>query len=145
MSSVTTFMGNLRRIGKLYERMCKPICSRYQLTSIEATIISFLCNNPGKDTAADIVEFRMLSKSNVSNAVESLIQKKLILRKPDEMDRRKIHLSLTAEAKPIVQEIESIFLEFREIIFRGFSQEEQEMFFSFNNRIVENVKMEKES
>ena len=55
--------------------MLKAICEEYRLTLIEATIISFLHNNPAKNTAADIVELRMLSKGNVSQAVESLIQK----------------------------------------------------------------------
>ena len=41
---------------------------------MEADIISFLKNNPGKDTAADIVELRMLSKGAVSKTVEALIQ-----------------------------------------------------------------------
>ena len=71
--------------------MLKDICNNYQLTIIEATIISFLYNNPGKDTAADIVELRMLSKGNVSQAVESLIQKSLLKREQDKEDRRKIH------------------------------------------------------
>ena len=42
--------------------MLKEICGAYHLTMIEANIISFLYNNPGKDTAGDIVELRMLSR-----------------------------------------------------------------------------------
>ena len=44
---------------------------------------------------ADIVELRMLLKGNVSQAVESLIQKSLLKREQNKEDRRKIHLSLT--------------------------------------------------
>ena len=43
-----------------------------RLTITEGKVISFLYNNPGKDTAADITELRMLSKGNVSQAVESI-------------------------------------------------------------------------
>lgn len=75
MSQKSNFLVNIRRIIKLHETMLKQICQDYHLSLIEATIISFLYNNPGKDTAADIVELRMLSKGNVSQAVESLIQK----------------------------------------------------------------------
>ena len=42
---------------------------------MEIKIISFLYNNPEKDTAADIAELRMLPKRNISKAVESLIKK----------------------------------------------------------------------
>ena len=107
---------------------------------IEATIISFLFNHPGRDTAADIVELRMLSKSNVSQAVESLIQKSLLQRRQDTADRRRIHLLLTAEAAPITAEIEKVRASFHKKIFRGFTEEEQRLFTAFNERIAENTK-----
>ena len=81
----THFLVQFRQLNKLYECMLKEICRRHKLTLIETTIISFLYNNPGRDTAADIVELRMLSKGNVSQAVELLIQKSLLKRIPDEM------------------------------------------------------------
>ena len=71
MGRPTDFMTNTRRIIKLYESMLRTICEQYQLTLIEATILSFLYNNPGIDTAADIAELRMLSKGNVSLAVRA--------------------------------------------------------------------------
>lgn len=72
----------LRSLFRLYDKMLKKVCTEHDLTVIEADIISFLQNNPGKDTAADIVELRMLSKGAVSKAVESLIQKSLLEREP---------------------------------------------------------------
>ena len=74
MGRPTDFLTNTRRIIKLYESMLRSICEKHRLTLLEATILSFLHNNPGVDTAADITELRMLSKGNVSQAVESLIQ-----------------------------------------------------------------------
>ena len=67
MAQTTDFLMYFRRIIKLHESMLKEICETYQLTMIEANIISFLYNNPGRDTARDIVELRMLSKGNVSH------------------------------------------------------------------------------
>ena len=58
--------------------MLKRVCTEHDLTLVEADIISFLQNNPEKDTAADIVELRMLSKGAVSKGVEALIQKSLL-------------------------------------------------------------------
>ena len=104
MRRATTLLTNMRRTIKLYDSMLKSVCEHYDLTLMEAAIISFLYNNPGKDTAADIVELRMLAKSNVSQAVESLIQKSLLYRTQDTKDRRKIHLSLAEKTKPITQE-----------------------------------------
>ena len=75
MSSTTTdFLSSIRQITRLHEAMLRDLCERYHLTLSEAAILSFLHNNPGKDTAADIVELRGLKKSNVSPAVECLYQ-----------------------------------------------------------------------
>ena len=92
MSHSTEFLINIRRIIRLHESMLKEICGKYQMNLMEATVISFLNNNPGKDTAADIVELRMLQKSNVSQAVESLAQRGFISRTQDRKDLSLIHI-----------------------------------------------------
>ena len=100
MKKTTELFMGLRSLFRLYDKMLKKVCTEHDLTVIEADIVSFLQNNPGKDTAADIVELRMLSKGAVSKAVESLIQKFLLEREPDTEDRRKIHLKLRSQAGP---------------------------------------------
>ena len=67
MSSTELWMG-LRSLIRLYDKMLKKVCTEHDLTVIEADVISFLRNNPGKDTAVDIVELRRLSKGAVSKA-----------------------------------------------------------------------------
>ena len=106
---------------------------------MEATVISFLNNNPGKDTAADIVELRMLQKSNVSQAVESLAQRGFISRTQDRKDRRRIHLSLTEKAGDIVRELDEIREAFHREIFRGLSEEDIETFHRVNEQIGSNI------
>lgn len=136
----THFLVQFRQLNKLYECMLKEICRRHKLTLIETTIISFLYNNPGRDTAADIVELRMLSKGNVSQAVELLIQKSLLKRIPDENDRRRIHLELLPDAIPITNEIDTIKETFRTELFHGFSKEEETAGI-FEPEVMENAKM----
>ena len=136
----TEFLTNIRQIMRLHDQMLKSICGQYQMNITETAVISFLYNNPGKDTAADIVELRMLSKGAVSQAVESLIQKKLLEREQDTKDRRRIHLSLTPAANPITQEIEKAQKGFRDKVFQGFTEEERELFNEFHLRIQENTK-----
>lgn len=144
MYSSNTLLVNIRRIIKLYDHMLKPVCEDYGLMPIEATIISFLHNHPGRDTAAEIAELRMLSKSSVSQGVENLIQKGLLVRSQDTEDRRKIHLSLTEKAEPITEDIEKVWRGFRDKIFRGFSEEEEKAFLQYNERLVLNTIREME-
>ena len=140
MHRTNSLLVNIRRIIKLYDSMLRSVCDQYGLAPIEVTIISFLYNNPGRDTAADIVELRMLSKGNVSQAVEGLIQRSLLRRQQDTQDRRKSHLSLPVDAAPITADIELVRKRFQEQVFRGFSDEEREQFALFNDRVAENTK-----
>ena len=132
------FMG-LRSLFRLYDKMLKKVCTEHDLTVIEADIISFLQNNPGKDTAADIVELRGLSKGAVSKA-ECLIQKTLLERVPDLEDRRKIHLKIMPEAGPVTESINEVKEEFVGTILEGFTKEELEMQSQFLDRLFENTK-----
>ncbi|MDO4278340.1 MAG: MarR family transcriptional regulator [Lachnoclostridium edouardi] len=138
MGYTTDFLMTLRCVIKFHEGMMKHVCSQYNLSLIEANIIAFLHNNPGKDTAKDIVELRMLSKGNVSQAVESLIQKSLLQRAGDAKDRRKVHLTLLPKSAPITQTIKSMQRNFYQELFQGISLEEQKLFLHINRRLMAN-------
>lgn len=138
-ATVTDFLINNRRILKFHEFMLKEICREHHLTLVEATIISFLHNNPGKDTAGDIAELRMLQKGNVSTAVELLFQKNLVFRIPDQADRRKVHLALTEKAVPIVQSVDRMQSEFEQALWAGMTLEDQQVFWQANRKMRENI------
>lgn len=135
----TNFLINIRRLMKLHEGIMKEICAEYQLSLIEANIISFLHNNPACDTACDIVELRMLSKGNVSKALESLICKGFVTRTPDCKDRRKMHLSLLPKTIPVTDSIDTAREQIQELLFSGFTEEECKLFDSLHRRMMENA------
>lgn len=140
MNRSTEMWMGLRSLIRLYDKMLKKVCTEHDLTVIEADVISFLQNNPGKDTAADIVELRMLSKGAVSKAVESLIQKSLLERIPDTEDRRRIHLKLKQEAAPVTESIDEVREEFSDTVLDGFTKEELEAHTRFFQRLSDNTK-----
>lgn len=139
--NTTDFLTSLRCMMKLYDGMLKAVCEQYQLTLTEARIISFLYNNPGKDTAGDIVELKMLSKGNVSRAVDTLIGKSMLQRRQDEQDRRKIHLTLLAGAAPVTETIEKLRTEFDQELFSGASDEDLKLFLRLHTRLKENAQL----
>lgn len=138
--NATDHLMQFRRCAKLHEHMLKKICDTYHLSLLEGTVLCFLHNNPDKDTATDIVELRMLSKGNVSQAVESLSSKGFLQRTADTANRRKIHLSLLPKAQPVTREIDAMLIHFRDTLFLDFSPEEMEMYAAFCQRIIENTK-----
>lgn len=134
----------LRSMLRLYEKMIKNVCRKYGLSMVEVDIIAFLKNHPMKDTAADIVEFRMLSKAAVSKGAELLIQKGLLERNPDQKDRRKVHLILTEDAQPIMYDVQQVQESYAAQLLDGFSEEEYETYIHLKGRILENVKIGEE-
>lgn len=140
MKRTTELFIGMRSMFRLYDKLLKKVCMEHDLTVIEADIISFLQNNPGKDTAADIVELRMLSKGAVSKGVEALIQKSLLERIPDKEDRRKIHLKLKPQAGPVTETVNEVREEFLNTVLEGFTKEELEMQNRFFQKLFDNTK-----
>lgn len=131
---------SIRVIMKLYDQYMEAIRIQHQLSQIEITIISYLHNNPGSDTARDICEMRMLPKGSVSQGVESLIKKDFLLRTPDTEDRRRIHLSLTDHALPIIEKIEEAKTNFMQDLFAGLTSEEAALYHTLHTHIITNAK-----
>ena len=129
----------MRGITKLYEQYLERIRGKYGLSQIEITIIGFLYNNPGKDTAAEIVELRMLPKGNVSQGVELLVKKGFLRRNTDRTDRRKVHLSLEETAIPLCNEIEKVNQSFKEQLLQGLTQQEKETYEKINRQLMKNI------
>ena len=144
MRNATEFWQGLRGMLKLYEKMLKRVCTVHDLAVTEADILGFLKNNPEKDTAADISELKMLSKGAVSKAVDSLIGKGLLSREQDKQDRRKIHLKITPEAAPVIEDITKVQNDYWDIMFEGFSEEEYRTYEKLRSRHFENVKRAEE-
>ena len=140
MSKTTELFMGIRSLFRLYDKMLKKVCTEHDLTVIEADVISFLQKKKEKDTAADIVELRMLSKGAVSKAVESLIQKSLLERIPDTEDRRKIHLRLKSQAGPVTESIDRVREEFLDTVLEGFTKDELELHSQFFDRLIDNTK-----
>ena len=135
----TDVLLSIRRAVKLYEQYLEEARKGYHLSRVEIAIIGFLHNNPGRDTARDIVELRMLPKGNVSQGVEALIQKRLLERIRDGKDRRRVHLSLRPDALPVIQEIEKANDRFRAQVFSGFSKEEYKIYMRLVECIMQNI------
>ncbi|MBP3485617.1 MAG: MarR family transcriptional regulator [Oscillospiraceae bacterium] len=123
-------------LHRLYLRMMEPVLERFGLTQMEEDILLFLANNPGHDTAAELVNLRCLAKSQVSTSVERLVQRGYILRRPE---GRKIHLRLLPAAEEAVRQGQESQKRFGEAIARGFSPEEQAMLYGTLTRMTENA------
>lgn len=123
----------------LYQDLLISVCEKYSLNLIEVHVILFLANNPGFDTAAQIVAVRHLAKSYVSVAVRALQERGLLRgqRCPD--DRRTIHLSLLDAAAPIVADGRAAQERFLSILLHGATQEELDCASSLLEKVEHNI------
>ena len=98
-------------------------------------ILMFLANNPGYNTAKDIVKLRGLKANLVSVNVDRLVQEGYLDRSDFPGDRRKTVLVCTPKARPIVQRGRELQDRFFQDIFRDVDEASRENF----QRVMEQV------
>ena len=72
-----------RKTAAAYAALCKPLCQKLHLTQTAFDILMFLANNPGYQTASDVVEMRKLKANLVSVNVDRLVQEGYLVREAD--------------------------------------------------------------
>ncbi len=131
---------SIRCIVKAYEGVLKKICTEFDLNLLEVTVISFLHNNPQMNTAGDIAGQRLLSKGNLSQAIERLIRRGLMKRMPDTIDRRRVYLYLLPAAAPVTDALDREWKTFNGKLFYNFTEQEIEWYDSFKEKLMQNAK-----
>lgn len=120
----------------------EPVAARHGITRIELDILLFLANNPGFDTAADIVRRRRLTKSHVSGAVHSLAVHGYLERSFDAGNRKSVHLRCRETAGGIIRDGQTAQRKFVNQIFLGFTREEKRETVRLFEKVVRNLQME---
>ena len=133
-------MERLHAVRRLLQQCNAAACARHGLSQTEAAVLLYLYNNPGRDSASDIVAYRNLPKANVSKAVDALARRGLLSRETDGADRRRAHLHLTRAAQRVLPELVTAQERFFSLLFAGFTDEERTMYAAMNARIAENAK-----
>ena len=104
-----------------YSAMCRPLCRELKLTQTAFDILLFLANNPGHDTASDIVELRRIKANLVSVNVN-------LRRESIPGDRRKTRLICTDKALPIIDRGRALQAQFIDRLLSGMSDEQRQAF-----------------
>ena len=134
------------RLNKLYDLLREELLKKFGITQIESEILVYLAfheafGEAGGDTASDIAESRILSKSNVSKGVYSLMKKGFLVGEQDERDRRVTHLKLTENANRdlVVSEVNQMNDRFNRLISEGIPHEELQQLVETERKLSENA------
>ena len=99
----STFAAFFHDTLNAYNKMCEPILHQFDISQVSFDILMFLKNNPELCTAQQISEFRNIKKNLVSVHVNKLVDAGYLQRGEVVGDRRKILLSCTDKAQPILE------------------------------------------
>ncbi len=124
---------------KAYDAMWDETTEKYGLTRVEIDVIAFLANNPDRDAAHEIVEYRKIAKSHVSKAVESLLGRELLTAEKDANDRRCIHLTFTEKSREIVREIQQKQQEYSVKLTESMSEKELSTLLALMQKLAKNL------
>ena len=137
--SSTRLLQFSQQFKKFYTHQFLPLLKESGLSMREMDVLLFLANNPNFDTARDITEFRGLSKSQVSQAVDLLVAEGLLLRTPDTDDRRVVHLSVTPDGEPLARKAQGIQKLCGELLFTGLTSEQEQLLHTALETVLDNT------
>lgn len=124
---------------KIYDQSLEPVCKKYQLTRMELDILLFLANNPGYDTAKDIIERRRLTKSHVSMSLKDLERRDLVQKEYYPGNQKTAHLKLSSASVQMVAEGQQAQKKFFQTVFRDFNPEDVSRMEDYFDRMRKNM------
>lgn len=125
-------------IRKAKDKIFEDIFKKYNLTSNEVDILIFLKENTD-DTATNIVNELLFTKSHVSLSVENLTKKGYITKYIDEKNKKVVHLELTDKSIPILEETTIKRKKFVDLMFQHISEEDKKVMEKVFKQMNENV------
>lgn len=128
-----------RQFRTHYDRQFLPFLERWNLSMREVHVLLFLVNNPELDTARDVVVYRGLSKSQVSQAVDILCCRGFLSRKADAEDRRVVHLAITDQGALPAREAQRLQALCGQRLLEGLTPQEQRDFLRLLEKVFENT------
>lgn len=125
-------------IRKAKDKIFADIVKKYNLTSNEINILIFLNENID-NTATNIVNELLFTKSHVSFSIENLTKKGYIAKYVDDKNKKVVHLKLTDKSIPILKETNIKSKEFRDLMLNNISEEDKKIMEKVFKQMNENV------
>lgn len=132
----------LERISHVFRVLLWEQTKQYNLSPIQTQILIHIFRQPAPDRNITTIAQRLnVTKATISDAVKSLIQKKLLKKQTDDEDARYFYLTMTDKGLELVKKIESWGEQFRKN-FNNISKENKTILFETLLRILINFEVE---
>lgn len=135
----SSFLAASQKISQAYNKLYEPLLAEYDIPQISLDILMFLTNNPQYSTAQQISDLRHIKKNLVSIHVDKLVGAGLLQRNSVAGDRRKIALSCTEKAQPIIQAGHKVQENFQRLLTDGIDENIWKAFEQLNTELAANA------
>lgn len=127
-TSGTETIGRIVRLNYFISREVDANLSNYKLSVGEFDVLAALRreSSPYQLTAGQLQGLVMISSGGLTNRINRLEARELIVRLPDKNDRRGVIVQLTAEGKKLIELVAPTHLNVEKSAVKSLSQTEQE-------------------
>jgi DNA-binding MarR family transcriptional regulator len=140
IQSIVEFVEQMKRGGDILLQI-------HDLTSQQWTLLLHIAGDPNVPfyknrstdlplTASELAGFFHVSRANMTNLVNTLVDKQLVVHEEDSIDKRRKTLKLTPKGLQLVQGIEILRQDANNRLFASFSQFEKSLFLDFVDRCL---------
>lgn len=130
------------QLKKLLAKKSEHIMQEYELRPVELDILVFLRKEKEVDTAKGIIERKHLSKAHTSKSIENLRIGGFIQIVEDENDHRILHIQLTEKSNKVINKMNQIYSECKQIMQKGIGSDELEVVKRVIAKMNENINQE---
>lgn len=125
-------------IKKMYDNSYDDLRKKYGLTMNEIMLLLYLDKHKMKNTAKEIVDDLMTTKSHISKSIDSLTKDNIIIRIQDEYDRKVIRLFINKNADYILNDLRQREKLITDSLTKGISKENIKIFESVLEQMQKN-------
>lgn len=125
---------------RLQDRIYENVRERYSLKRIEVEVLYALSRDKACNTPTEISKRFKLNRGHVSQAIDVLSKRELIVSSPDKEDRRSTHYFPSEKAEEIIRAIEETHNEVFNNVVKDVSQDEIEMYLRVSRKIIANIR-----
>ncbi len=131
----------ITQIKQLQERIFERLLAQndIQISGGQGRILFILWKTDNL-TVSEISRQTSLAKNTVSIVVDGMVQKGILERHINPVNRRQTIISLTEYAKSLQNKYETVSQQMNTLFYQGFSLEEQQQFEKYLSRILETLK-----
>jgi DNA-binding MarR family transcriptional regulator len=116
------------------------IKKKHGLKKVEIEVLFFLSKCGNENTPTDITKRLNLNRGHVSQAIDALLKKELIVAAADAQDRRCMHYTITTNAVAVIDEIANAKEKMDRQILNGITEEELEFYKKISNKMIKNIR-----